>query len=60
MLLFPFLARQPPRCLRDGCLGAKGAAEVLIGAERRTNMRNKSSAFRCGGAYLAYRSSMVR
>ncbi len=59
----PFLARYRPRCLVDGCLGAigaVGAAEDLVVAEPRPNMRNKSSIFRYRGAYLAYRSSTVR
>ena len=60
VLLSPFLARRRPRCLIDGCLRATvGAAEVEA-AERRPNMRNKSSIFRYRGAYLAYRSSTVR
>ncbi len=63
MLPSPFLARQRPRCLIDGCLRATvgvGAAADLIGAERRPNLRNKSSIFRYRGAYLVYRSSTVR
>ena len=72
VLLSPFLARQRPRCLIDGCLRATvGVAEVeaemteervedLVGAEYRPNIRNKSSIFRYRGAYLAYRSSTVR
>ena len=66
----PFSARRRPRCLIDiglGAIGVVGAvedrAEVGIAedrAERRPNMRNKSSTFRYWGAYLAYRSSTVR
>ncbi len=69
----PFLAWQRPQCLIGGCVEAAGVVGVLrtptdqadIGAvedraERRPNMRNKSSIFRYWGAYLAYRSAMVR
>ena len=66
MLPSPFLARQRPRCLIDRCLRATvGAAEIeaaedLVVAERRPNIRNKSSIFRYRGVYLVYRSSTVR
>ena len=59
----PFFARQRPRCLINGCLGATravGAAEDLVVAEHHPDMRNESSIFRYGGAYLAYRSLTVR
>ena len=67
----PFLAWQRPRCL-IGCFEATAGAvgtptdradvgAVEDRAERRPNMRHKSSIFRYGGAAnLAYRSSMVR
>ena len=61
MLLSPFSARRRPRCLIDiglGAIGVEGTVEDR--AERRPNMRNKSSTFRYWGAYLAYRSSTVR
>ena len=66
LLLSPFSAWQRPRCLIGGCFeaaGVVGAAEVGMvedRAERRPNMRNKSSIFRYRGVYLAYRSATVR
>ena len=73
MLPSPFLAWQRPRCLINGCVetagvvGALGTptdrADVEVvedRAERRLNMRNKSSIFRYRGAYLVYRSATVR
>ncbi len=56
----PFLARQRPQCLIGGCLGATAGAVGAAVAERRPNMRNKSSIFRYWGTYLAYRSATVR
>ena len=60
MLPSPFLARQRPRCLIGGCSEAAGVVGVVV-AERRPNMRNRSSIFGHGGfAYLANRSATVR
>ena len=60
----PFLAWQRPRCLIGGCFEATGVVGTIgtveDRAERRPNMRNKSSIFRYRGAYLAYRSATVR
>ena len=59
----PFLAWQRPRCLIGGCfeaVGVVGAAVAEDRAERRPNMRNKSSIFRYRGAYLVYRSATVK
>ena len=44
VLSSPFLARQRPRCL-IGCFEAAGVVGTAV-AERRPNLRNKSSIFR--------------
>lgn len=57
----PFSARRRPRCLIDIGLGAIGVVGMVEDrAERRPNMRNKSSTFRYWGVYLTYRSLTVR
>ena len=69
----PFLAWQRSRCLIGGCFEAVGVVGVLgtptdradirvveDQAERRPNMRNKSSILRYRGVYLVYRSATVR
>lgn len=61
VLLSPFSARRRPRSLIDIGLGAIGVVGMVEDrAERRPNMRNKSSTFRYWGAYLIYRSLTVR